>query len=29
VLGAEAFDTHGKESAGENLKDYLNSINGE
>ncbi|XP_020628090.1 uncharacterized protein LOC110065301 isoform X2 [Orbicella faveolata] len=29
VLGAEAFDTHGKESAGENLKDYLNSINGD
>lgn len=29
MLDAEAFDTHGQESAGENLKLYLNSIKGE
>jgi len=29
VLGAEAFDTHGEASAGENLRGYLNSINGD
>lgn len=29
VLEAEAFDTHGQESAGENLKLYLNAIRGD
>ena len=29
VLGVEAFDTHGDASAGERLRDYLNSISGE
>jgi len=29
VLDAKAFDTHGDENAGKNLRDFLNSIAGE